>query len=68
MTTIIKINTISKPLRRADIEKEIKRYNCLLDNFKMTNEERAFIKRCLKNAELERDKFATKKEILEANQ
>lgn len=35
MTTIIKINTISKPLRRA---------------------------------ELERDKFATKKEILEANQ
>ena len=46
MTTIIKINTISKPLRRADIEKEIKRYNYLFDNFKMTNEERAFIKRC----------------------
>ena len=62
------INQVKKPLRRADIEKEIKRYNYLLDNYKITDDERAFIQRCLKNAEIERDKIATKKEILEANQ
>lgn len=62
------INQVKKPLRRAEIEKEIKRYNYLLDKYKMTDDERAFIERCLKKAEIERDKIATKKEILEANQ